>query len=142
MGQMMKTVTKSAHAGEHGESLDQVKQRFALWRESRTRGEHISGALWAAAVGMVELHGLQHTAKELRVDHGRLKKRHERGAGAAPADKVAPKFVEMFVPPVFPVAPMAACVVLMENGNGGKMRVELNNLEGLAALSSAFWNVR
>lgn len=135
----MKMATKSAHAGEHGESLEQVKQRFVLWRGSRKRGEHISNALWVAAVALVERHGLQRTAKELRIDYGGLKKRLERDADPARLGKVKTQFVEMFAPPAFSAAPMLECIVEMENARGGKMRVELRSLDGLAGLASAFW---
>jgi len=136
----MKTATKSAQAGEHGESLEQVKQRFALWRASRKRGEHISGALWAAAVAMVERHGLQRTAQELRIDYGRLKKRLEHGAGTQSNDRPETGFMELLVPPAFGAAPMAACIVEMENARGAKMRVELKDIDALAGLASAFWS--
>ena len=138
----MKMATKSAQAGEHGESLEQVKRRFALWRESRKRGEHISNALWVAAVALVERHGLQRTAQELRIDYGGLKKRLERGADPERTGKVGTQFVEMFAPPAFSAAPMTECIVEMENARGGKMRVELRSLDGLAGLASAFWNAR
>jgi hypothetical protein len=90
----MKVTTKSAQDAEHGESLEQVKQRFALWREQRKRGEHVTGALWDAAVRMAERHGLLRTAQELRVDSGRLTKRLERGAALTPDCGPGPRFVE------------------------------------------------
>jgi hypothetical protein len=33
-------------------------------------------------------------------------------------------------------------MVEMENGRGGKMRVEFNNINGLIDLASAFWSAR
>ena len=139
---MIRVATKSGQTEGHGESLEQVKQRFALWRESRKRGEHISGALWAAAVAMVERHGLQRTAQELRIDYGRLKKRLEHGAGTECTGKPETGFMELLVPPAFGAAPMAACIVEMENARGAKMRVELKGIDGLAGLASAFWSAR
>ena len=59
MEQTMKATTKSAEDVGHGESLEQVKERFALWRQGRKRGERISSALWAAAVGLAEQHGVE-----------------------------------------------------------------------------------
>ena len=73
MGQMMKIATKPTPIGEPGESLEQVKQRFALWRAERRPGTHISDAFWAAAVGLVAQHGLRRIALELSIDYGRLK---------------------------------------------------------------------
>lgn len=138
----MKARTKSAEDVGHGESLEQVKDRFALWRKSRKRGERISNALWAAAVGLVEQHGLQRTAQELRVDCDLLKKHLARRAGPTRTAKAVPQFVELFAPPLLSTAPMTACIVVMENARGGKMRVELGNIDGLAGLASAFWSAR
>lgn len=138
----MKAATKSTQGGEPGESLQQVKQRFVQWRESRTRGQHISNALWAAAVSMVEQHGLQRTAKELRLDYDRLERRVEQSASSTQAGKAEPQFVEMFAPPAFNAKETCGCIVDMENARGGKMHIELKSLEGLAELSSAFWSAR
>lgn len=144
MGQMMKMATKSTQAGEHGENLEQVKQRFAQWRVERKPGAHISDAFWAAAVGLVERHGLRRIARELGVDYGRLKKRFERGVALPPAmtGKGDVQFVEMFAAPASAVAPQTGCIVEMENARGAKMRIELKSLDGLAGLTSAFWSAR
>jgi len=139
----MKVATKSAADVGHGESLDQVKDRFALWRKSRKRGERISRALWAAAVGLAEQHGVQQIAQELRVDCDVLKKRIARNVGPTQTVKAAPQFVELFATQPASNAPRSVeCMVEMENGRGGKMRVEFNNINGLIDLASAFWSAR
>ena len=138
----MKAMTKSVEDGGHGESLEQVKERFALWRKSRRRGERISSALWAAATSLVEQHGLHGTAKALRVDGGRLKKRLTGSAGPTRAARAAPQFVELFAQPASNAAPGSHCIVEMQNVRGCKMRVELRNIDGLAGLASAFWSAR
>ena len=83
-------------------------------------------------------------ARELGVDSGRVKKRLERGAVAAPAGRGGKRdvqFVELFAPPA--TAPAGtACVVDMLNGRGGTMRVELANGDALAVLAGAFWSAR
>lgn len=138
----MKAGMQSAEDVGHGESLEQVKQRFLLWREGRKRGEHISNALWAAAVGLVDQHGLQRTAQALRVDYEQLRKRVAPNAGPTRAAEAAPQFVELFAQPVLSSAPVAQCIVEMQNARGGKMRVELGNIDGLAGLANAFWSAR
>ena len=138
----MKATTKSAEDVGHGESLEQVKERFALWRQGRKRGERISSALWAAAVGLAEQHGVERTAQELRVGCDVLKKHIARNAGPMRTAKTAPRFVELFAQPLLNAAPSVECMVEMENGHGGKMRVELNNINGLIDLVSAFWSPR
>lgn len=141
MGQMMTIATQSTPTGE---SLEQVKQRFALWRAERQRGTHISAVFWAAAVGLVAQHGLRRVVQELGVDYGRLKQRVEQGVTLPPAMSGAGKvqFVELFAAaPVGVVAP-TACMIEMDNGRGAKMRIELKNLDALAGLTSAFWSAR
>ena len=138
----MKARTQSAEDVGHGESLEQVKQRFVLWRAGRKRGEHISNALWEAAVGLVARHGLVRTARELRIDCDGLKKRCARGAGSEDTGKTQPQFVELFAPPALNTASTGDCIVEMENARGCKMRIELQNIDGLASLVSAFWSAR
>lgn len=141
MGQMMTIATQSTPTGE---SLEQVKQRFALWRAERQRGTHISAAFWAAAVGLVAQHGLRRVVQELGVDYGRLKKRFEQGVTLPPAMSGAGKvqFVELFAAAPVGVAAPTACMIEMDNGRGAKMRIELKNLDALAGLTSAFWSAR
>lgn len=141
----MATAAKVAQTGESGENLEQVKQRFAQWRTERKRGEHVTDAMWLAAVGLVERHGLQRIARELDVNYDRLKRRFERGAVAGSIRNGGDvQFVEMFVPPTSTgaSAPAPACIVEMQNARGGTMRVELQNLDGLADLAGAFWSAR
>lgn len=141
----MTMATKPAQADQSGESLEQVKQRFALWRAERIRGAHVTDTLWAAAVGLVGRHGVARVARELGVDSGRLKKRLERGAVQTPAGRGGKRevqFVELFAPPPATAPAGAACVVDMRNGRGGTMRVELANGDALAVLVGAFWSAR
>lgn len=138
----MKARTKSVEDAGHCERLEQVKERFALWRRSRKRGERISNALWTAATSLVEQHGLQGTAKALRVDCGQLKKHLTGSAGPTRTARAAPQFVELFAPPASNAALAFQCIVEMQNARGGKMRVELGNIDGLAGLAGAFWSAR
>ena len=138
----MKVETKPARAEEESDRLEQVKQRFAQWRASRKRGEHISNELWGLAFGLVEHHGLQRVADELRVNIDVLKKRLGHDVKLPPAIKVEPRFVEMFAPPAPVAAQNCECIVEMENARGAKMRIEFkgSNTSGLMQLSNAFWS--
>ena len=132
---------KTEQAKGHGESLEQIGERFKRWRETRVRGEHIPQCLWAAAVEMAREHGLQRVVCELRVDRDRLKQRLEHELIAADAGKDGPRFVELMVSPAPSAPSLCECAVELENGRGAKMRVELNGngLAGLAGLCSGFW---
>jgi hypothetical protein len=142
MEQAMKVETRPAQAGEESDGLEQAKQRFALWRASRKHGERISKELWGIALGLVERHGLQRVADELRVDIDVLKKRLAREVKPAPTTKAEPRFVEMFVPPAPVAAQTCECIVEMENARGAKMRIEFKGgkTAELMQLSNAFWS--
>jgi hypothetical protein len=144
MGMNMTIAMMAAQADQSDESLEQVRQRFVLWRAGRKRGAHVTDALWAAAVGLVGRHGLARVARELGVDSGRLKKRVERATvpAAGRDGKREVQFVELFAPPPANAPAGAACVVDMRNGRGGTMRVELANGDALAVLAGAFWSAR
>jgi hypothetical protein len=138
----MDEMAKIGPAPGHGESLEQVGERFRHWRGTRVRGEHIPPDLWAAAVVMAKEHGLHRIAHELRVDHDGLKRRLEHASGVARVGTLDTHFVELFAAPAATTAGLRECVVELENARGAKMRVELNGkgLAGLAGLCSAFWS--
>jgi len=128
-----------------GESLEQVRERFKRWRETRGRGEHVPRELWVAAVGIARTHGLHVTARELRLDYGGLKRRQqEQAGGTLQAAMREMQFVELTVTPARePGAQLPReCVIERESRRGAKMRVELNGagIAGLAGLCSAFWS--
>ena len=50
----------------HGESLEEVRERFKCWRDGRGRGEHIHRQLWATALGIAREHGLPFAVRELQ----------------------------------------------------------------------------
>ena len=50
----MEETTKTEQASGRGPSLEVTAQRLTRWREVRRRGEHVSPALWAAAVELAE----------------------------------------------------------------------------------------
>jgi hypothetical protein len=71
----MNNVAKVEQTTGQGESLEQVEQRFARWRESRTPGQCIPPDLWAAAAGVARQHGVHRTSCVLRLDYNGLKRR-------------------------------------------------------------------
>jgi len=128
-----------------GESLEQVRERFKRWRETRGRGEHVPRELWAAAVGIAGAQGLHVTARELRLDYGGLKRRQQAQVGGSlQAASKEMQFVELTVAPTREPGDQlrSECVIEMASWRGAKMRVELNGpgLAGLAGLCSAFWS--
>ncbi|MBK7953388.1 MAG: hypothetical protein IPK02_05120 [Candidatus Accumulibacter sp.] len=128
-----------------GESLEQVRERFKRWRETRGRGEHVPRELWAAAVGIARVHGLHVTARELHLDYGGLKRRQQEQAGSTlQAARKETQFVEWTIASARESGAqlLSECVIEMKSRRGAKMRVELNGpgLAGLTGLCSAFWS--
>lgn len=138
----MSNAAKAVKAS-HDESMKQVKERFNLWRETRTRGKHIPAHLWVAAVELTKEYGLQQVANELHVDSNRLKKRLAQAVGTYKISKTSTQFVEMTVAPSTRLAAQSECVIQLENARGAKMRVELNGngIAGLAEMCNTFWGL-
>lgn len=121
--------------------LDRVRQRLERWRRTRENPSRIPERLWTAAVRLAGSHGLNKTARALRLDYYDLKKRLDSAARPAPVgnDRV-PSFVEL-VPASPPALP--ECLVELEGPSGAKMRIHLKGTAApdLAALISMFWGV-
>jgi len=122
--------------------LEKVRRRFEGFRQTRKARTRIPGSLWAAAVKMAAIHGVNRTAKTLRLDYYSLKKRVEEKAAAVPRvpnEGAVATFLEL--------APSARigsgeCTLELEDAGGAKMRVHLKGFHApdLAALSRSFWN--
>lgn len=149
----MDKMAKGEQAQGLGESLEQVERRFKQWRQTRRRGEHIPAPLWAAAVSLGRVYGLQRVAQALGIDPQRLKRRlapagpATRAGAATPASQGGttthgPQFVECFAAPAAGTTATHECVVELQNVRGAKMRVELSGraLHSLVGLCSALWS--
>jgi len=102
------------------DDLLQVRQQVEEWRSAHPPRSRLPETIWATATEMAHLHGLQHrTAKALRMDYVRLKKRLPAGAQPRTAP---PAFLELLAP-----AGLAECVVELESAHG-KMRVAMKGM--------------
>ncbi len=98
------------------DDLLQLSQRFEQWRSAQAPRARLSESMWAAAVEMAQRQGLHRTAKALRLDYTRLKKRLPAEAPSPP-----PAFLELLASP----APgLAECVVEVESARG-RIRVAM-----------------
>ena len=123
--------------------LEGVRRRFERWRQTRELRTRIPDSLWASAVKVARAYGIHRTAKALRVDYYRLKRRvQEEGArsGRLPKERSTPAFVELARPAK---AGSGECILELEDIGGAKMRVHLKGVEApdLVALSRSFWDV-
>ena len=117
--------------------LARGRDRFRAWRRTRNRGSRIPDPLWKLAAKLAQAHGVAHTASILGLDYYALKERVESTNGRSAS--TAPAFVELASPPV---SHSGECIIELEDGVGGIMRVRLkgHDLPDLLALSRSFWN--
>jgi hypothetical protein len=116
--------------------LARGRSQFEAWRgQSGGRGR-IPHALWAIAVRLAKVYGIDRTAAVLGVDHDRLKRRAE--AVGEPPQSSGPAFVEL---PSSIVGKRG--VFEFDNGAGATMRVQLVGYDtaDVEALARGFWDL-
>jgi hypothetical protein len=118
-------------------SLSEVKELIEAWRQNRLKRRPMPEELWEAAAGLSKEYSLHQISKALRLNHTALKKRVLPDKASAPKEPI-PMFIELEVPrePV-----MAECIIEMQDGAGGKMRMQFRGHTDfdLLELGNAFW---
>jgi hypothetical protein len=122
--------------------LEDVRQRIERWRQACKVRSRIPEPLWAAAVKIARVYGVNRTAQALRLGYYGHKKRVEEKAvvvGKATEAKGMARFVELAP---FSSPGSCECFLELENVDGAKMRVQLKSsaMPDLVALSQSFWN--
>ena len=125
--------------GDLPQGLEKTRQRFEQWRRTRKTRSRIPDRLWVAAAKMAGRHGINRTARVLRVNYYALKKRVEKEVSSPSTvnGDAKPAFVELARPVI---SGTCECVLELEDVAGGKMRVQLKSVEvpDLAALTRSF----
>ena len=134
-----------AHEPSNGyHEIEQVRRRFEEFRIANPVRTRFPEALWMAAAELATRHGVNATARVLRLAVPSLRKWVEnRGAEnakrveAKPRGADLPAFVEFLAPATGAVA---NCSVEVESPQGGKLRLELKVIATteLASLIRAF----
>ena len=118
------------------DDLLKLSQQLEEWRTTHPPRSRLPETFWTAAVEMAQRHGLHGTAKALRMDYMRLKKRlsPEAGRGVAPPRREPPAFLELLASPP---SGLAECLVELES-NDGKLQVAMKGtaLDWAALLSA------
>ncbi len=139
----------SRQASDLPSPLKGARQRFEQWRKVQKVRARIPDSLWASAVKLARVYGINRTAKALRVDYYSLKKRLGPEPVAdqdftavpfgAPEARTGATFLELAPP-----SPTGACdcTLELEDTIGSKMRVHLKSATplDLGALCRSFWN--
>jgi len=123
-------------------SLEAIRQRFEEWRQFRKPSSPIPEALWAEAVELARVHGVNPIAQRLHLSYSSLKHRLDAAlqkGSAVPQAK--PAFVELISPVA---ADMTECTVELERPGEATMRIHLKSvrLPDLEALTRLFWSAK
>ena len=112
--------------------LASVRRDLDGWRQEPVRPRRIPEPLWAAAVAVARDHGVAATSRELGLDYYALKKRVE--SSRCPDGG----FVEVAWPET---SPAPESVLVLEDGHGARLRVELRGAAAAAvvAVARALW---
>ena len=117
--------------------LQEVARQFEEWRSSHSGRRPTPEALWLRAGDLARQHGVFRTAKVLRLDFSKLKRKMASAQGEAKAaSSPSPAFVEFLAPPT------AGCECVIEvEGPRGRMRIEWKGTTSpdLCGLSRALW---
>jgi hypothetical protein len=129
------------------DDVEQVRRRFAEWRDTHAVRSRLPEELWAAAAELVQRDGIDVTAQALDVDKPSLRKwtdrlqprRQPRPRRSPPKQRAnaMPSFVELLATGS---STATSCLVEVESPRGGKLRLELKAIatSQLAELIRAF----
>jgi hypothetical protein len=130
------------------DDVEQVRRRWAEWRNTHAVRSRLPEELWAAAVELVQRYGIDATARALDVDKPSLRKWAGRLNPARPQPtrrksqpkeraNTLPAFVELLASGS---GTGTSCMVEVESPRGAKLRLELKGMQAseLAELIRAF----
>jgi hypothetical protein len=110
------------------QSLKKVQQRFKRWRIKRQKRGLIPERLWAEAVRAVHENSPSRVSRALGLNYQELKRRVEDKAIDRELNTdLMNKFVEFDISTVMG----AECIVEVQEGHGGKMKMHLKNVSGV-----------
>lgn len=102
--------------------LEKTRERFESWRRKRKNKTAIPENLWEEAIGHCEKYGMGLTAKALRLNHSKLKKRKE-----ASRKKILSPFVELMAKENVNIKPekKSECHIEVEGADGKEIKIKL-----------------
>ena len=125
--------------------MDEVKQRYSHWRQTREKRSPIPEDLWKAAVDLVGEYTPYQVVKGLRVNGGELRKRLTKNTrsqqGGIFSHPAAAHFVELDLPPSAPAGEGGEYTLELEQASGRKFRLRGSGKLDVSALVQAFWGL-
>ncbi len=119
-------------------TLTQLSEQIERWRQTRKGRRPMPEQLWQAAAQLSKQSSINKVSKALGLNYTALKKRvypHDQ-----PVNAPAPSpFIELGIE--HQAAPVAECIVEMEDGCGAKMKMHFRGKTDLdlVELGKAFW---
>ncbi len=121
------------------QDLEEVRELFESWRESRKRGARIPAELWQAAVSLFPRYSVNRISRAFGLDYEGVRNRieNERGAGSKGF-----RFWELRLSEL--QAHIGECRLRAEDGAGRKVELELKRIEAgqLLQLLAGLWGER
>lgn len=116
--------------------LEDLRQQFEQWRSARTHPSPIPETLWRAAVHLARRHGVDRTARTLRLEYNALKRRMLTRAATRGA---RPTFVELSA---VQQTGVNDCLIEIHAPSGAVLRIQVAGLAttDVVALTRAVWN--
>ncbi len=115
-------MSKTQLTNEQSAALEEAKQLFSVWRETRTRRGRMPDDLWDVATDLFHTWELSinRVARGLRLNYSTLKTRilEKQSVAISSSDDTSATFIELDPPHV-----CSDCVIEMENQSGVKMRM-------------------
>jgi len=104
-------------------TLEEVRQRFEQWRESRKHRTPIPESLWESAASLCADHSIYKISRSLRLDYNALKRRVcSSHPESLPEPVTSSAFVELDLKASLPEA---ECLVEREDKDGAKMKMHI-----------------
>lgn len=111
----------NAIPGDGPAALCRAQRKIEQWRQQHLPRVRLPEELWREAAELACTHGVNRTARALRLGYYSLKKR---AAAAARSGERAPEFVEILPGGMRGMpAPRPQCTIEVEEAGGAKMRI-------------------
>jgi hypothetical protein len=115
-------------------SLEEVQNRFRIWRKTRKKRTTIPKDLWQAAVELTQYYSINTVSKALGLSYTDLKKRiQESRTGVCSSPMPITSFVELDLKETI----SGRCIVEMDTPRGARLKMDFMGTVGIDLLKLA-----
>jgi hypothetical protein len=119
--------------------LDRARREIEQWRGQQSGRRRLPRELWAKAVALAQVHGVNRTARTLGLKYASLRQHLEtRADDASQAPPTRYRFVELR--PGAPTAGSLTCTIELDEGQGATLRMHVQGatMTDLATFAERF----